>query len=182
MKALRIVCNVMLGIIITALATLAAVLIIPILTGHKSMAVLSGSMAPEIPVGAVCFAKDIDFNKLKIGDIITYRLSGDTMVTHRIIMIDSVEKQVTTKGDANDTEDASPVTFDNIIGRVNFHIPYLGYISIYAKTPLGITAVCVLLFVLILLLYLPDIFSMQEENCMKIKIQSDKKMKKIKSV
>ena len=180
MKTLKIVCNVMLGIIIAALISLAAVLIIPILTGHKSMAVLSGSMEPKIPVGSVCYAKAIDVDNLKIGDIVTYRLSGDTMVTHRIIKIDSDKKQITTKGDANDTEDASPVRFDDIVGRINFHIPYLGYVSIYAKTPLGITAVCILLFVLIVLLYLPDVFSMQEEDCKEIEIQPDKKLKKIK--
>lgn len=182
MKTLKIVCNVMLGIIIVALTILAAVLIIPILTGHKSMAVLSGSMEPKIPVGSVCYAKAIDVDNLKIGDIVTYRLSGDTMVTHRIIRIDSDKKQITTKGDANDTEDASPVPFDNIVGRVNFHISYLGYVSIYAKTPLGITAVCILLFVLIVLLYLPDVFSNQDEECKEIKTQPDKKLEKLKSV
>jgi signal peptidase len=38
-----------------------------------------------------------------------------------------------------------------------FHIPYLGYISIYAKTPLGIAVVCGVLIVLILLNFIPDI-------------------------
>ena len=44
-----------------------------------------------------------------------------------------------------------------IIGVYAFHIPYLGYISIYAKTPLGIAVVCGVLIVLILLNFIPDI-------------------------
>lgn len=64
---------------------------------------------------------------------------------------------MTTKGDANDAEDASPVSYDNILGIYAFNVPYLGYISIYSKTPLGIAAICGVLVVVILLNFIPDI-------------------------
>ena len=53
--------------------------------------------------------------------------------------------------------DTAPVAWQQIVGVYAFHIPYLGYISIYAKTPLGIAVVCGVLIVLILLNFIPDI-------------------------
>ena len=71
---------------------------------------------------------------------------------------------MTTKGDANESEDASPVAFSNIIGKYEFNIPYLGYISIYGKTPLGIAVICGVLVVIILLNFLPDALSDDKEK------------------
>ena len=50
------------------------------------------------------------------------------MVTHRIVSVDREEKLVTTKGDANQVCDASPVSWENIEGKVRFHIPGIGYL------------------------------------------------------
>ena len=69
----------------------------------------------------------------------------------------SAEKYPKFQGDANNIADAAPVAWQQIIGVYAFHIPYLGYISIYAKTPLGIAVVCGVLIVLILLNFIPDI-------------------------
>ena len=71
--------------------------------------------------------------------------------------MDKEEQTVVTQGDANNIADAAPVAWQQIIGVYAFHIPYLGYISIYAKTPLGIAVVCGVLIVLILLNFIPDI-------------------------
>lgn len=169
MKILKAICNTLLGLIIVLLMAVAAVLILPTLMGNKNMAVLSGSMEPKIPVGSICIVNPTNLQELQTGDVVTYQIGGDTMVTHRITQIDTVNRQVVTKGDANETEDGSPVPFDNIVGRVKVHIPYLGYISIYAKTPLGIAAICILLFVLILLNFLPEIFTNEEEPKVKSK-------------
>ena len=49
------------------------------------------------------------------------------MVTHRIIGIDEEAQQLHTQGDANETEDAAPVAFTNVVGKVFFHLPLLGY-------------------------------------------------------
>ena len=158
------VCNILSGIILALLAILAVVMIAPALLGFKSMAVLSGSMTPKIPVGSVVYAKAVDVSELEVGDIVTYRLSGDTMVTHRIIGIDEEAQQLHTQGDANETEDAAPVAFTNVVGKVFFHLPLLGYLTIYAKTPIGIAAICGVLIVLILLIFLPDIRSGEDKK------------------
>ena len=74
---------------VVALALMAAALVVPPLLGYQSMAVLSGSMEPKIGVGAIVYAKEVDVAELETDDIITYRLTGNTMVTHRIVEIDS---------------------------------------------------------------------------------------------
>ena len=151
------VCSVLSGLILTAMALIAAVLLVPNLFGCKNMAVLSGSMEPDIPVGSIVIARPVEAGTLEVGDIITYQLQGDTMVTHRITRILEEQQQVITKGDANDVEDGDPVAYSRIVGKIVLHLPYLGFISIYAKTPLGIAVVCGVLIVLILLLFLPDV-------------------------
>lgn len=159
---LRKICSILTTILMILLAAIAAILIVPSLMGYKSMAVLSGSMEPGIPVGSIIYVGKTDPAELKVGDIVTYQISGETMVTHRVEAIDYDNRQITTKGDANENADASPVDFTSVVGKASFHLPFIGYISIYAKTPLGIAAVCGVLVVLILLNFLPDIFSRED--------------------
>ena len=170
---LRKICNLLSTLIIVVLAILAALLIFPSLLGYKSLAVLSGSMEPKYPVGSIVYAKEINPEELKIGDVVSYSIGGETLVTHRVFDILSEEQQIITKGDANDTEDMNPVAYASIVGKVDFHVPYLGYISIYAKTPIGIIAICGVLIAMILLIFLPEVL---EDN------HSDKTNKKMDEV
>ena len=85
------------------------------------------------------------------------------MVTHRVMEINAEAETIITKGDANDVEDGKPVSFSQVVGKEVFHIPYLGYISIYIKTPLGIMVVCGILIVLILLNFLPSVLAKEEK-------------------
>lgn len=163
MKVFNRICNILSTLVIIVFAAIAAVLVLPPLLGCRNMAVVSGSMEPGIPVGSIVVVKEADPAKLKVGDVISYRMSGDTMVTHRIAAIDTQSGQVTTKGDANEVEDANPVAFSEIVGRKVFHVPYLGYLSIYIKTPLGIVGVCGVLIVLILLNFLPSVLGPEEK-------------------
>lgn len=161
---LKKICSVLSSIVLIMLALVAAALVVPKFLGYNQFAVLSGSMEPNIHVGAIVYAKDVNPEELEEGDVITYRISGNTMVTHRIVAIDETVGAVTTKGDANDAEDAAPVSYENIVGKYAFDIPYLGYISIYAKTPIGIGAICGVLIVIILLNFLPDALSGDDEQ------------------
>ena len=69
-----------------------------------------------------------------------YHTSG-TPVTHRIISQN--EKGYRTKGDANKTEDPVPAEASQIIGRVVFHLPYLGYVIHFLKARIPFAAVCI---------------------------------------
>lgn len=82
---LKRICGILSGIIVLALAVLAGLLIIPKLMGYEEMAVLTGSMEPKYPVGTLIFVKEADPNTLEVGDVITYHLDSNTVVTHRIV-------------------------------------------------------------------------------------------------
>lgn len=174
---LKKICNILNTIIMVALLLIAAVLIVPNLMGYKNMAVLSGSMEPGIPVGSVVMVKETDPAGLQPGDIITYRLSENTLVTHRVQSIDTEKQEIITKGDANNTEDANPVTYAQVVGLMKMHLPLLGYISIYIKSPIGIAVICGIVIVLILLNFLPSVFgpdNKEEQKNKKIKKNKDK--------
>ncbi len=158
------ICSFLSGLLLIILVALAALLLVPRLFGYQNMAVLTGSMEPKYPVGSLIYVKEVDPVTLKIGDVITYRLDSDTVVTHRIVEIDSEKKEVITKGDANNVNDSKPISYSNIMGKASWCIPYLGYISIYIKTPVGIMIGCGIAAIIILLTFLPEILSKDEEN------------------
>ena len=124
----------------TALAvifTTAMVLLLPGLFGIRPYVVYSGSMEPGIRTGAVVFTKEESFSPKK-GDIITFRIE-DTVVTHRVI--ENRNGICTTKGDANKTADPVSVKESQIIGRVVFCLPYLGYVIRFLRARIPFTAV-----------------------------------------
>jgi signal peptidase len=168
------ICNVLSTIIIICLVALAAVLFVPRVLGYQEYAVLSGSMVPKIPVGSLVYDKKPEQKDYKVGKVVTYKLSENTLVTHRIVKVDTTKQTVTTKGDANNTEDAAAVAYTNIVGSYKFHIPYLGYMSIYGRTPIGIGVVCGVLIIIILLNFLPDALSDDDDD--------DKKKKATKKI
>lgn len=92
----------------------------------QCLIVLSGSMSPAIPAGSVVVIDEgADYEKLCVGDIITYHLSNGQSVTHRIA--GRGDGKLITKGDANECEDMFPVTEEQVQGKVLFTIPKLGY-------------------------------------------------------
>lgn len=151
--------------VLLLLAAVAAVIVLPMVMGFKEMAVLTGSMEPTIPVGSIVYVKPLgNPSQLQPGDICTYTLSdGETMVTHRVVSVDPDSQTLVTKGDANDTDDGD-INFAQVFGRTQFHLPYLGYIAINAKTPVGIMTVRGVLVVVILLNFIPAIIDAGEED------------------
>ena len=98
--------------------------------GYRPYSVKTESMLPEYKVGSLVYVREMDFDDLKPGDVITF-VNDDTqkVVTHRITEIDNDERMVYTKGDNNEYPDIKPVYEENIIGKVDFSIPMLGKIS-----------------------------------------------------
>lgn len=96
--------------------------------GIRTYAVTSGSMEPDIPTASLVFVKNTSFENLKKGDVITFLIADNQTATHRIISVDKKEKKFTTKGDANEQADNKSVSYENVVGKVIFHIPYLGYL------------------------------------------------------
>jgi len=131
------------NIILTIYILLAMLLTCVQFIGLQPLVVVSGSMEPSYPIGSLVYVKKIDTNKLKIGDVITVQLTEDVTGTHRIVDIitDSNDPSVLrfqTKGDANPVIDDILFEDNDIIGKVIFMIPYLGYIANFIHTPFGL--------------------------------------------
>jgi signal peptidase I len=125
------------GLLVLALA-LALLVVIPALLGYKRYVVNGHSMETAIPYASVTWEKSVPVSDLKVGDVITFKPPAEynvsELVTHRIV---SVEKQSNgepafrTKGDNNDSPDPWTIVLDaSTQPRVQFHIPYVGYLYI----------------------------------------------------
>lgn len=123
--------------IAVALPVLAAAAILALmLFGVRPYAVRTGSMEPAIPVGSLCFVNQrAPIGEIRVGDVIAYR-AGELTVTHRAVRID--ESGITTKGDANNTEDTGGrVTEENFIGKILFWVPVAGKLLLGTRTVQG---------------------------------------------
>jgi len=135
------------------------------LLGLQVFHVISPSMEPTYSEGDLIYVKTVDPDSVKVGDPITFVLNQDLVVaTHRVVAIDSENRQFTTKGDANETEDAAPVHFNNLIGVPIFAIPLLGYVSAYIQSPPGMYIAIALGAALLAAVFLPDLLKKKEKQ------------------
>ena len=102
--------------------------------GVRPVIVSSGSMRPAMDVGDVAIVSSVSINKIEKGDIIQFR-KGNYTVMHRVIEVkeEGSERLFITKGDANKDPDVDPVHPNQVIGKVVFVIPKIGWISIFIK-------------------------------------------------
>ncbi len=129
---------------------------IPDIMGYRLYVVQSGSMEPDIQTGSLVISKRVSPENLVIGDVVTFKSKDDstTLVTHRIEQIskENGELSFITKGDANDVIDLEPVKSENIIARVQYDIPYLGYMTEFIKTKQGMLLVVIIPAIALLLI------------------------------
>lgn len=103
---------------------------------YQPVAVLSGSMTPYFNRGdAVVINKlsDSEKDNLKKGDVIQF-VSGGRYVIHRIIEVsedDNLNRIFITKGDFNNVKDSGYVEYDQVVGKLEFIIPFIGYPSVW---------------------------------------------------
>lgn len=135
------------------------------LLGMQVFNVMSGSMEPTYSVGDLLYVKSVDPDSVRVGDPITFVLNEDLMVaTHRVVKVDRENRHFITKGDANETEDAAPVHFNNLVGVPVFAIPLLGYVSAYIQSPPGMYVAMGLVIVLLAAVFLPDLLTKKEDK------------------
>ena len=166
---LKRVCHTFTTILVVIVVIFALLLVGVRLLGFQVYTVLSGSMEPTYHVGALIYVKDVDPYELESGDVITFMLDEDTVATHRIVEVvpdenDSTVVRFKTKGDANDAEDGSLVHYKNVIGSPVFTIPKMGYVANYIQNPPGTYIAISAGAILLLLVFLPDLFGSDDEE------------------
>lgn len=177
-KTLKKILNVISTILVAIVVVLALLLVGARFIGLNVYTVLSGSMEPTYHVGSLIYVKDVDTDELKSGDVITYMLDEDTIVTHRIadVIPDETDPSIIrfqTKGDANDSVDGSLVHYKNVIGTPVFSIPKLGYLANYIQKPPGRYIAISAGAIILLLVFLPDLFSDDDKSEKKKKKQKN---------
>ena len=123
-KAFHVITKILGIFILTLLFLSFLVFAVPRFFGITPDIVLSGSMEPSIPTGSICFVdRRADKYEVEVNDIISYKLSNDALILHRVIAFDAKGNYIT-KGDANDNQDFAPEQF---VGKAMFAVPYIGY-------------------------------------------------------
>lgn len=133
---------------------LAVVVAAPSAIGAEaSYVVLSDSMQPTFAAGDIVVVRDTDADSLSAGTVISFRTDGTEQrrITHRIVEVEQTDDgvQYRTKGDANEDVDSDPVTPEQVIGTVWFHVPLVGRLVAFAGTTMGTVALVVVPAVLL---------------------------------
>jgi len=144
MKIFKVIYSIFVAFIVVV-ALLLIVSVLPITGNYKVMTVISGSMAPAIKMGSVVIVKPA--SDYKIGDVITFGPYSKTKAptSHRIYDIKVVDGQPVyiTKGDVNNAPDARELQKRDIVGKVLFSVPFVGYAVDFAKKPMGFALIIV---------------------------------------
>lgn len=136
------------AVLVVALLLLAlAVAVVPRLLGGAALTVLTGSMEPTYSPGDMVVS--VPAETYDVGDVVTFQPVPDdpALITHRIVGVQlGAETRYVTRGDANGADDA-PIVAEQVMGRVVYHIPYLGHVASAAGPHRGllVTAVASLL-------------------------------------
>ncbi len=95
--------------------------------GYEVYNVVSGSMEPAIPVCSAVFVRPAPPAQLCAQDVIAFQSHG-TVITHRVVQNNTLESSLVTQGDANLQPDPEAVPYGSVIGRVERHVPGLGWL------------------------------------------------------
>ncbi len=113
----------LLGFAVTGLLFVA---IAPRLLGWNLVVVAGGSMEPTIEFGSVAVVEDVKPAELRVGDIVMFREANGRVVTHRIVAVSDDGNLLTTRGDANNTDDESKVPVQAVQARYRYSVPDVG--------------------------------------------------------
>ena len=161
---IRKIANGLSTVVMVLVVLLALTLVGGRLFGMQTYAVLSGSMEPAYPTGALLYVRKVDPADIQPGQVITFLLDEHTVATHRVVEVipDPEEAGIyryRTKGDANEAAEAGLVHCKNVLGTPVVCVPYLGYVITWIQNPPGTYIAISAAAVLLLLVFLPDLFA-----------------------
>lgn len=145
---------------ITTLIIMVAIgMVIVNMLGWRMFSVDSASMSPQYPINSLVIVKPTDPTQIQVGDVITYVLNDDgILVTHRVTKIDAENRLFTTKGDANNSDDALLVSWDNVVGKVILGVLALGKPLRFLTAKENRTTVIAFILIIFLFSFVWDIY------------------------
>ena len=127
-------------IVLALLMSIAAFTFLAPFFGWRVDVVLSGSMEPRLHTGGLVVSRPVEAKAVQPGDIITfYAPTSHMLTTHRVVgMEPGPPPRFYTRGDANEEVDIVTVAASSLVGRVCFDVPYVGYVTHFVKSPMGL--------------------------------------------
>jgi signal peptidase len=126
-------------------------------TANPFYVVASGSMIPVLQVYDVLVVQGkVPFEDIEVGDIIVFDRPSDhnRVIVHRVASIlDDDPKTIRTQGDANPASIPGtdfPITEEEYIGKVEYTIPQVGYITQLLKPPVNYVIIAIVVGVMII--------------------------------
>lgn len=183
-KTLKKAGSVIIAIVLIFAISIAALVVAGPFFGVRTNIVLSGSMEPAISTGSVIITRPIAPESIQIGDIISFSSrSGTFLTTHRVIDIERTpELRFITKGDANREKDPAPIPSGQVLGKLFFVIPGLGYLVSYLRNPLGLVLLVGIPAIIILAFELEKRWIKEEEEEEKERVEEKGKERKEETV
>jgi len=123
---------------VALLLPLATFLVAVWLLGWQLQHVESGSMSPTYPVGSLLVTGDVAASEVHVGMPIVFEDPREPgrLITHRVVALaPGGELAFVTRGDANTTNDAVPVSVRLVRGRVLWHVTVLGAVLDWLQWP-----------------------------------------------
>lgn len=118
--------------------------LLPHVFSSKLAIVYSASMGDGMPVGSLAVMTRVAPADIKVGDIIAFHppLEPGATVSHRVVeVINGDSLSFVTKGDANEEPDNFLVSEENVLAKVAFAIPTVGFaldfVARHVSSPLG---------------------------------------------
>ena len=143
--------------------------------GLRVFTVQSGSMEPLLHTGGIVIIKKME--KYSDHDVVTYKIRGTSdTASHRIVETITNDKNEThfrTKGDANSDPDGELISPVNVIGKVIFSLPLLGFPISFARTQLGFLLIIIIPATIIIY---SELLTIKNET---IKLLQDRKKRKL---
>lgn len=163
---------------------------VPQVLGFSVFRVMTGSMDPEYPEGALLLVQKTPPEEIQPGDVISF-FSPDPALegavnTHRVMRIEKRDGDIffVTKGDANVSEDRYFPNGELLVGKVVFCSHGLGKVVSLLSNPLVFGAVILLPLLVILLMNLfravriaADIAKQEEEEAVRQALEAVKAKK-----
>ena len=125
-------------------------------TQNPFYVVASGSMIPVLQVYDVIIIQGhVPFEEIEIGNIIVFNRPSDhdRVIVHRVVsIIDDDPKTIRTQGDANNASIPGtdfPITEEEYIGKVEYILPQVGYVTQLLKPPTNYIIIVIVVGVMI---------------------------------
>ena len=144
--------------------------------GRSAMWVKTESMEPVIPEKSYILVREATGADVKVGDVIVFKSDDPALQgalnTHRVIAVENGGAEFVTQGDNNLARDKQTAKAGNVVGIYERNLPVMSFLGRFLSTPFGITVIVLLIFVMVVLTFLPDVLAAVRARSKKAQIDA----------